>query len=83
MFITLEGSFKLTIMFFGLMNSLATFHTIINKILWNLINIRKVVSIIDNVIIRTKEEERHNKVVEEVVRRLAKNDLHIKPEKCK
>jgi len=62
-------------MFFGLMNSLATFHTIINKILWNLINIRKVVSIIDNVIIGTKEEEGHNKVVEKIVRRLAKNNL--------
>jgi len=29
------------------------------------------------------EEEGHNKIVEEVVRRLAKNDLYIKPEKCK
>jgi len=36
-----------------------------------------VVSIIDNVIIGTKEEEGHNKVVEKIVRRLAKNNLYI------
>jgi len=29
------------------------------------------------------EKERYNEVVEEVVRRLAENDLYVKPEKCK
>ena len=28
-------------------------------------------------------EEGHNELVEEVVRRLAENDLYVKPEKCK
>ena len=54
-----------------------------NKILWNLINIEKVVSFIDDIIIGTKTEEGHNKIVEEVVRRLAENDLYIKLENCK
>jgi len=55
----------------------------INKILWNLINIRKVASFIDNVIVETEEEEGHDEIVEKVVRRLAENDLYIKLEKCK
>ena len=42
-----------------------------------------MVSFIDNVIIGIEEEEEHNKLVEEVVRRLAENDLYMKPEKCK
>jgi len=39
-----------------------------------LINTGEVASFIDNIIIETKEEEKHNKVVEEVVKRLAEND---------
>jgi len=42
-----------------------------------------VVSFIDDVIVRTKEEERYNKIVEEVVKRLAENDLYLKLEKYK
>jgi len=82
-FTTPEGAFEPMVMFFGLKNSLATFQTIINKILWNLINTEKVVSFIDNVIVETEEEEGHNEIVEEVVRRLADNDLYIKLEKYK
>ena len=37
---------------------------------------------IDNIIIATEMEERYNKVVEEVLKRLEKNDLFVKPEKC-
>ena len=54
-----------------------------NKILRDLINTGEIVSFIDNIIVKMKEEERHDKVVEEVVKRLAKNDLYIKLEKCK
>ena len=50
-FTTLERLFEPTLMFFGLMNSPATFQTMMNKILWNLINTGKVVSFIDDVII--------------------------------
>jgi len=62
------------------MNSLAT---IMNEILYDLINTGEVASFIDNIIVRTKKEEEHNKVVEEAVKRLTENDLYIKPEKCK
>jgi len=41
------------------------------------------VSFIDDMIVGTKGEEEHEEIVKEVVRRLAKNDLYVKPEKCK
>jgi len=55
-----EELFKPTVMFFGLMNSPVTFQTMMNKILWNLINTRKMVSFIDDVIIGTEGEEGHD-----------------------
>jgi len=75
----LKELFKLAVMFLRLINSLATFQTTMNKILWDLINTREVVSFIDDVIVRTKEKKGHNKIVEEMVKRLAENNLYIKP----
>ena len=83
MFTTPEGSFKPIVMFFGLTNSPATFQTIMNEILRDLINTGEVASFIDDVIVKMEEEKRHDEVVEEVVRRLVENDLYVKPEKCK
>ena len=40
-------------------------------------------SFINNVIIGMEGEEEHDELVEEVVRRLAENDLYMKLEKCK
>jgi len=54
-----------------------------NKILQNLINTEEVASFIDDMIVGTEGEEGHDEVVEEVVKRLAENDLYVKPEKCK
>jgi len=78
-----EKSFKLAMMFFGLTNSPVMFQTMMNEILWDLINTGKVVSFIDNVIIGMEGEEGHDELVEEVVKRLAENNLYVKPEKCK
>ena len=80
---TLEGLFGLTVMFFELTNSPVTFQIIINEILWDLINTREVASFIDNIIVKTEEEEEHDEIIEEVVKRLAENDLYVKLEKCK
>ena len=71
---TPEESFELTIMFFGLTNSLAMFQTMMNEILWDLINTGKVVSFIDDVI---EEEAGHDKVVEEIVKRLVSELLKV------
>ena len=40
-------------------------------------------SFIDNVIVGMEEKKKYDEVVEEVVRRLAKNNLYAKPEKYK
>ena len=82
-FMTPEELFKPMVMFFELTNSSATFQTIMNEILQDLINIGKVASFIDNVIVETKEEKRYDEVVEEVVKRLAENNLYVKLKKCK
>ena len=70
-------------MFFGLTNSLAMFQTIINKILWDLINTGEVASFIDNIIVGIEEKKRHNEIVEEVVKILVENNLYVKSEKYK
>ena len=54
-----------------------------NEILWDLINTGKVASFIDDVIIGTEMKKGHDKIVEKVVKRLVKNNLHVKPKKCK
>jgi len=41
------------------------------------------VSFIDNVIVGIEEEGEHDKIVKEIVKRLAENDLYVKPEKYK
>ena len=80
---TPEGSFEPMVIFFGLANSLAIFQTMMNKILCDLINTGGGVSFIDAMIVGIGEEERHDKVVEEVVKRLVENNLQMKLEKCK
>ena len=80
-FTTPEGLFKLMVMFFKLTNSPVTFQTIINEILQDLINIGKMASFIDNVIVGTETEEEYDEVVKEVVKQLAENNLYVKLEK--
>jgi len=54
-----------------------------NEILQDLINTRKMASFRNNIIVETETKEGHDEIVEEVVKRLAENNLYIKPEKCK
>ena len=75
------GSFEPTVMFFGMTNSPATFQAMMNKILRDLINEEKVAAFVDDVLVGTKTEEGHNKIMEEILRRLEENDLYVKPEK--
>ena len=78
-----EGSFEPTVMFFGLTNLLATFQAMMNELLQDLINIGKVATFIDDVIVETETEEGYDGMVAEIIRRLEENDLYIKLEKCK
>jgi len=81
-FTTHVGFFELTVMFFGMTNSPATFQAMINEILRDMINEGKVAAFVDNVLVGAEIEEGHDEIVEEVLRRLEENDLYIKPEKC-
>ena len=82
-FTTPEGSFEPTVMFFRLTNSLATFQAMMNELLKDLINTGKVVAFIDDVIVGTEDEEGHDELVAEIVKRLEENNLYVKLEKYK
>jgi len=69
-------------MFFGMTNLPATFQAMMNEILRDLINEGKVAAFVNDVLVRTETEEGHDKIVEEILRKLEENDLYIKPEKC-
>ena len=80
-FLTPEGSFEPMVMFFGLTNSPATFQLMMNDLLRDLVIEKKVAVFINNMMVATETEEGHDEIVEEVLRRLEKNNLFVKPEK--
>jgi len=82
-FITPEGLFEPTVMFFSLTNLPVIFQVMINKLLRDLISTGKVAAFIDDIIVGTESEEGYNELVEEVIKRLEENDLYMKLEKCK
>ena len=75
-------SYKPVMMFFRMTNSSATFQDMMNEILKDMINKGKVAIFMNNILVKTETEEGHNKIVEEVLRKLEENDLYIKPKKC-
>jgi len=77
------GAYEPMVMYFGLTNSPATFQTMMNDLFRDLINQRDTATFINDILVATDTEERHNKLVEEVLKRLEENDLFVKPKKCK
>jgi len=77
------GVYKPTVMYFGLTDSPATFQTMMNDLFRDLINQGDMATFIDNILVATEMEEGHDKLVEEVLKRLEENDLFMKLEKCK
>jgi len=69
-------------MFFGMTNLPAIFQRIINEIIRDFINEKKVAVFVDDMLVGTDSEEGHNEIVTEVLKRLEENDLYVKPEKC-
>jgi len=55
-------------MFFGMTNLPAMFQVIMNEILRDMINERKMVAFVDDMLVGTETKEGHNEVVEEVLR---------------
>jgi len=53
-----------------------------NDLLKNIIKIEDVVIFIDDVIVEIETKEEHDNIVEEVLGRMAENNLFVKLEKC-
>jgi len=82
-FTTYIGAYKPIVMYFGLMNSSATFQTMMNDLFRDLINQGDMATFINDILVATDTKEGHNELVEEVLKRLEENDLFVKPKKCK
>ena len=52
-----------------------------NNLFRDIIKVEDVAAFIDDVMVGTETEE-HGDIVEKVLRRIAENDLFVKPEKC-
>jgi len=48
-----------------------------------LVNTGEVASFINDIIVEIEEKKGYNEIIEEVLKRLAENDLYVKLEKCK
>jgi len=76
-------AYEPTVMYFGLTNSSTTFQTMMNDLFRDLINQGDMVTFIDDILVAIDMEEGHDKLVEEILKRLEENDLFVKLEKCK
>jgi len=54
----------------------------INDILRDLIDTGDVAAFMDDVLVGTEDEKKHDEIVKEVLKRIEENNLYIKPEKC-
>ncbi len=90
-FLTPEGLFEPTVMFFGLTNFPATFQMMMNTIFWKQVVQGWLSVYMDNLAIHTKqcpgetEEEHqqcHKKYIHIILNILEEHDLYLKPEKC-
>ena len=82
-FTTHKGSFEPLVMYFGLCNLPATFQKMMSEIFHDMSDV--CVVYIDDLMIFTPmdDQEEHDRIVLEVLRRLHDNDLFVKPEKCR
>ena len=62
------GAYEPTVIYFGLTNFSATFQTMINDLFRDIINQGNTAIFIDNILVATDTEERHNELVEEVLK---------------
>jgi len=69
------------VIFFGLTNLLVTFQVMMNDLLRDMIEVGDVAAFIDDMMVGMETEEGYNNIVKEVLRKIVKNDLFVKPEK--
>jgi len=76
------GSFKPTIIYFGLTNLSTTFQAMMNDLFRDMINKGDIAIFIDDILVVIEMKEGHNDIVEKVLKQLEENNLYVKPEKC-
>jgi RNase H-like domain found in reverse transcriptase/Reverse transcriptase (RNA-dependent DNA polymerase) len=90
-FITNEGLFEPTVMFFGLTNSPATFQMMMNTIFASNIAEKWLMVYMDDMAIHTKHQleeteeqhiQQHRIYIKRVLAKLMEHNLFLKPEKC-
>lgn len=69
-------------MFFGLTNSPATFQTMMNDILRDLISEGEVLVYLDDILVFSSDSEKHREVVQKVLSCLRANGLYLWASKC-
>ena len=80
-FVTRDGHYEWTVLPFGLKNSPSTFHRVVRKILGELIN-NGVMSYLDDIIVYASDKATHDRLLEDVFKRLSEHNARLKLEKC-
>ena len=82
-FITNKGLFELTVMFFGLRNSPATFQAMMDDYFRDMIDEGWIAIYMDDILIHAKMKKDLEDRTKRVLQQLKEHDLYLKPEKCK
>uniref|UniRef100_A0A0W0GD21 Uncharacterized protein n=1 Tax=Moniliophthora roreri TaxID=221103 RepID=A0A0W0GD21_MONRR len=82
-FKTNRGLFEPTVMFFGLMNSPATFQAFMDDVLQDFMAEGWCLVYMDDILIYSQNEEQHRERTMRLLQRLKEQDLYLKPHKCK
>ena len=69
-------------MFFGMCNSLATFQSMMDATLRDLINARIIIIYMDDIFLFAKDPMSLEENTKSVLQQLLENDLYLKPKKC-
>jgi hypothetical protein len=80
-FRTCYGSYEWLVMPFGLTNALAAFQRFVNTVFADLLDVYVIVYL-DDILIYSVNKASHKEHVREVLHRLRKHGLYVKPEKC-
>ena len=82
-FITNQGLFEPMVLFFKLTNSPATFQMMMNAIFAEEIAEGWLIVYMDDILVATKDDQEfHDQCVHQMLKKLKKHDLYLKPEKC-
>ena len=82
-FITNKGLFELTVMFFGLHNSPATFQAMMDDYFRDMIDEGWIAIYMDDILIHAKTKKDLEDGMKRVLQQLKEHNLYLKPEKCK